>query len=76
MASGSINKLADLSTVESVEEYLNTSATDQQGIDFKFKNGDTFRIFVGKLDASNNYVQFRVNGVDKGYIKFTVSRNV
>jgi len=41
-----------------------------------FANGDSFAMRVGQLDTSTNYVQFHVNGVDKGYVKFDVSRNI
>jgi len=36
----------------------------------------TLRFTVGKLNATTNYLQIYVNGVDKGYITFDVSRNV
>lgn len=69
MATGTIKNSADLSTVSKIREY-------NSGVKFEFKNGDSFTFFVGKLDATHNYVQFFVNDVDKGYITFTVSRNV
>ena len=40
------------------------------------KSNNNLTMLVGKLDSSTNYVQFYVNGVDKGYIKFDVSRNI
>ena len=36
----------------------------------------TLRFTVGKLNATQNYLQIYVNGVDKGYIIFDVSRNI
>ena len=40
------------------------------------RSNNNLTMLVGKLDSSTNYVQFYVNGVDKGYIKFDVSRNI
>ena len=45
----------------------------------KFKgsyNDATVRLQIGKLDNNTNYVQFFVNDVDYGYIRFDVSRNI
>ena len=36
----------------------------------------TLRFTIGKLNATTNYLQIYVNGVDKGYITFDVSRNI
>lgn len=36
----------------------------------------SLRFTVGKLNATQNYLQIYVNGVDKGYIIFDVSRNI
>ena len=36
----------------------------------------SLRFTVGKLNATQNYLQVYVNGVDKGYIIFDVSRNI
>lgn len=36
----------------------------------------TLRFTIGKLNATQNYLQVYVNGVDKGYIVFDVSRNI
>lgn len=36
----------------------------------------TLRFTVGKLNATQNYLQIYVNGVDKGYIIFDISRNI
>ena len=36
----------------------------------------TLKIQIGKLDNSNNYIQFFVNDVDYGYVKFDTSRNI
>ena len=38
--------------------------------------GKDVRLFVGKLNDSQNYLQFLIDGVDKGYIVFDVSRNI
>jgi hypothetical protein len=40
------------------------------------RSNNNLTMLVGKLDSSTNYVQFYVNGIDKGYIKFDVSRNI
>ena len=73
MATGIIKRNADLSTVKEITEHTGTNI---EGFQIDFTNNDNIRLYVGRLDASNNYLQFLVNGVDKGYIKFTVSRNV
>lgn len=36
----------------------------------------TLRFTIGKLNATTNYLQVYVNGIDKGYITFDVSRNI
>ena len=36
----------------------------------------TLKIQIGKLDNSNNYIQFFINDVDYGYVKFDTSRNI
>lgn len=38
--------------------------------------GKDVRLFVGELNGSQNYLQFLIDGVDKGYIVFDVSRNI
>ena len=38
-------------------------------------DGKTVTLFVSNLNDTQNYVQFFVDGVDKGYIIFDVSRN-
>ncbi|CAK7012414.1 MAG: hypothetical protein ENTB_04895 [Enterocloster aldenensis] len=38
--------------------------------------GKSVSLYVNKLNDTQNYVQFFVDGVDKGYITFDVSRNI
>ena len=38
--------------------------------------GQEVGLWIGKLNNSQNYLQFRVNGADKGYLVFDVSRNI
>lgn len=38
--------------------------------------GKAVTLYVSKLNDTQNYVQFFVDGVDKGYITFDVSRNI
>ena len=38
--------------------------------------GKDVKLFVGELNGSQNYLQFLIDGVDKGYIVFDVSRNI
>lgn len=38
--------------------------------------GKAVSLYVNKLNDTQNYVQFFVDGVDKGYITFDVSRNI
>lgn len=75
MASGTINRDVSgvLSTIKSIEKY---GSSTQRGFKFNFIDGDSMIVYVGKLDASTNYLQINVNGYDKGYIKFDVSRNI
>lgn len=40
------------------------------------KSNNNLTMLVGKLNSTTNYVQFYVNGVDKGYLTFDVSRNI
>ena len=40
------------------------------------RSNNNLTMLVGKLNSTTNYVQFYVNGVDKGYITFSVSRNI
>ena len=70
MATGAIKRNADTSAIKLISGY------QDKGFKIEFVDGHSFMAMVGKLDASNNYVQFWVDGTDKGYIKFTVSRNV
>lgn len=71
MATGTIKRNADTSDILSI-----TETYQGKGVIFNFASGHTFQMVVNKLDASHNYVQFWQDGVDKGYITFTVSRNV
>ena len=64
------NPLANVSGIEFVPGTTSNSFT------VNFANGNIFKLIVGRLDASTNYAQFFLNGVDKGYIRFDVSRNV
>ena len=55
----------------------NSDTSVYGGVKFKDENGNTkLHMYVGKLDSTRNYVQFEVNGLDRGYIIFSVSRNV
>lgn len=38
--------------------------------------GKDVKLFVGELNGSQNYLQFLIDGVDKEYIVFDVSRNI
>ena len=38
--------------------------------------GQEVGLWIGKLNNSQNYLQFRVDGADKGYLVFDVSRNI
>ena len=40
------------------------------------RSNNNLTMLVGKLNSTTNYVQFYANGVDKGYITFSVSRNI
>lgn len=40
------------------------------------RSSNELTLLVGKLNSTTNYVQFYVNGVDKGYLTFDVSRNI
>lgn len=40
------------------------------------RSANNLTMLVGKLNSTTNYVQFYANGVDKGYITFSVSRNI
>lgn len=39
-------------------------------------SGKIVKMWIGKYNDTQNYLQFSVNGIDKGYILFTVSRNI
>lgn len=49
-----------------------TSAVKTTGV----SAGKAVSLYVNKLNDTQNYVQFFVDGVDKGYITFDVSRNI
>ena len=38
--------------------------------------GKEIGLWIGKLSDTQNYLQFRVDGTDKGYLVFDVSRNI
>lgn len=38
--------------------------------------GKEVGLWVGKLNDTQNYLQFLVDGTDKGYLIFDVSRNI
>ena len=38
--------------------------------------GKKVGLWIGKLNETQNYLQFQVDGIDKGYIIFDVSRNI
>lgn len=38
--------------------------------------GKQIGLWIGKLSDTQNYLQFRVDGTDKGYLVFDVSRNI
>lgn len=55
-----------------------TSApTNSQRIKFSSPiSNNTLTMLIGKLNSTTNYAQFYVNDIDKGYITFSVSRNI
>lgn len=58
-------------------ETSSPSLTNSQRVKLSAANSNNdVEMLIGKLNATTNYVQFYINGVDKGYITFTVSRNV
>jgi len=73
MATGTIKVSGDLTTVDKICEY---NSGGMRGFELWFSNGHSFRMVVGKLNASANYAQFWIDTIDKGYITFTVSRNI
>ena len=56
-----------------VQEYASSMG---RGIRAHFSNNHDFLIYSGKLNTTQNYLQVAIDGVDKGYIIFDVSRNV
>ena len=60
-----------------VPETSSPSLTNNLRIRFAApRSSNELTILVGKLNSTTNYVQFYVNGVDKGYLTFDVSRNI
>lgn len=54
-----------------------STPTNSQRLKFSSPNSNnTVTMLIGKLNSTTNYVQFYVNDVDKGYITFSVSRNI
>ena len=67
---GSIN-----TAIGNQADFAMESDSNGIGLTWVDTSNNRLRMYIGKLDASNNYVQFWINTVDKGYIVFTVSRN-
>ena len=61
---------------DSWTEYITKSDLDASVKTTNLSAGKDVRLFVGKLNDSQNYLQFLIDGVDKGYIVFDVSRNI
>lgn len=58
-------------------ETSSPSLTNSQRVKLSAANSNNdVEMLIGKLNSTTNYVQFYVNGVDKGYIAFDVSRNI
>lgn len=57
-------------------EYTTKSDLDASVKTTNLSAGKDVRLFVGELNGSQNYLQFLIDGVDKGYIVFDVSRNI
>lgn len=73
MASTKIKKSPGL---EAVQRITNNHASVSETVNILLSDGNGMGIMVGKLNDTTNYVQFFVDGYDRGYIKFDVSRNV
>ena len=56
--------------------YARMSDLDASVKTINLSAGKDVRLFVGELNGSQNYLQFLIDGVDKGYIVFDVSRNI
>lgn len=56
--------------------YVTKSDLDASVKTTNLSAGKDVRLFVGELNGSQNYLQFLIDGVDKGYIVFDVSRNI
>ena len=61
-----------LDTVYNITNFDFTNAVKTTGV----SAGKAVSLYVNKLNDTQNYVQFFVDGVDKGYITFDVSRNI
>lgn len=58
-------------------ETSSPSITNGQRVRLSSANSNNaIEFLVGKLNSTTNYIQFYINGVDKGYITFDVSRNI
>lgn len=58
-------------------ETSSPSVTNNQKVRLSAANSNNvIEFLVGKLNSTTNYIQFYINGVDKGYITFDVSRNI
>ena len=75
---GTLNTfLATAPALKFTPETSSPSLTNGQRIKFSSANSNNnVEILIGKLNATTNYIQFYINGVDKGYITFDVSRNI
>lgn len=69
--------LASAPALKFTPETSSPSITNGQRVRLSSANSNNIIEFlVGKLNSTTNYIQFYVNGVDKGYITFDVSRNI
>ena len=69
--------LATAPALKFTPETSSPSVTNGQRVRLSAANSNNILEFlVGKLNSTTNYIQFYINGVDKGYITFDVSRNV
>lgn len=60
-----------------IPETSSPSQTNNQRVRLTAANSNNnVEILIGKLNSTTNYVQFYINGIDKGYIIFDVSRNI
>ena len=69
--------LATAPALKFTPETSSPSLTNSQRVRLSAANSNNVVEFlIGKLNSTTNYVQFYVNGVDKGYLIFDVSRNI